>query len=62
MSTQFKTLTDARTAYEAIEAESTVLRARITGLEAIEAESAKIKADSAIALTENENLRVLVSQ
>jgi cell division protein FtsB len=60
--TTFKTLGDARTAYDALEAESTVLRARITSLEALETELVQIRADSAVALTENENLRVLVSQ
>jgi cell division protein FtsB len=60
--TTFKTLGDARTAYDALEAETTVLRARVANLEALEAESAQIKADSAVALTENQNLRDLVSQ
>jgi cell division GTPase FtsZ len=60
--TTFKTLGDARTAYDALEAESTVLRARVAGLEALETELMQIRADSAVVLTENENLRVLVSQ
>lgn len=59
---QFKTLAEARTAYDALSAELTVVQAQVANLPAIEASLAESKAELAVAITTNANLESLVVQ
>jgi predicted RNase H-like nuclease (RuvC/YqgF family) len=59
---QFKTLAEARTAYDALSAEMTVLQSRVANLPAIEASLAESKAELAVAMTTNAGLESLVVQ
>lgn len=59
---QFKTLAEARTAYDALSAEFVVVQGRVANLPAIEASLAESKAELAVAMTTNAGLESLVVQ
>lgn len=62
MNNTFKTLTEARTAYEALELETADLRLKVAGIAAIEAQLTEAKAFLADAMHENEDFTALIVQ
>ena len=58
----FKTLAEARSAFEALETETAELRSKVTEIAALQAELAETKTFMSDAMTENENFRLLIVQ
>src|SRR5271166_172797 len=58
----FKTLAEARSAFEALETETTELRLKTEEIAPLEAQLAEAKAFSTETATENENFRLLIVQ
>jgi predicted nucleic acid-binding Zn-ribbon protein len=59
---QFKTLADARSAYEVLEVETADLRSKVANIATLEAQLAEKTAFGSDTAKENENLRLLIVQ
>jgi hypothetical protein len=58
----FKTLAEARSAFEALETETAELRSKVATIPALQAELTETKTFMADSMTENENFRLLIIQ